>query len=257
MYNNGHKGKINFNSILEECKKRFVPFELEVERTRETKSLIKAIKEIKKTGRNPVISELKYRSPTRENREIGRPEEIALEMINGGTCAISVLTEPEFFGGSLENLKHVKRVVTVPILRKDFIFHPTQIPESYYYGADSVLLISSFFNTRRLQEMIQLSREFGMEALVEVHSNLDIEKATAARARLFAVNNRDKDTLEIDLRRTERMAPLIEGTIVSASGIETPEQLKNVLKYADAALIGSSIMGSSNIASTVKGFVEA
>jgi indole-3-glycerol phosphate synthase len=257
MYKNEHKGKINFNSILEACKKRYVPFDTGGDKKRKPLSLIKAIEQAKKKGRNPVISEVKYRSPTKENREIGRPEEIALEMIKGRACAISVLTEPEFFGGSLDALKQVKSVATVPILRKDFIFHPTQIPESYYYGADSVLLISSFFNTGGLREMIQLSREFGMEPLVEVHSPDGIDKATTAGAALYAVNNRDKDTLEIDLRRTELMASLIKGIVVSASGIETLEQLKGVLKHADAALIGSSIMGSADIASKVKGFVEA
>jgi indole-3-glycerol phosphate synthase len=105
--------------------------------------------------------------------------------------------------------------------------------------------------------MIDKARAYGMEPLVEVHSNLDIEKAETAGATLYAVNNRDKDTLEIDLHRTKKMGPEIEGIVVSASGIETPEQLKAVLKHTDAALIGSSIMRSDDIASSVKGFVEA
>jgi indole-3-glycerol phosphate synthase len=257
MYKNEHKGKINFNHIMEACKKRYIPFERVVERQRKPLSLVKAIEEAKEKGRNPIISEIKYRSPTKDNRETGRPGEIALEMIKGGACAISVLTEPEFFGGSLENLRRVKSVAAVPVMRKDFVFHPTQIPESYYYGADSILLISSFFSETDLRRMIDDARSYGMDPLVEVHNEQDIAKATSAGAVLYAVNNRDKDTLEIDLNRTGLMAPLIEGIVVSASGLETPESLKRVLNHADAALIGSSIMGSNDITSAVKGFVEA
>jgi indole-3-glycerol phosphate synthase len=253
-----HGSILNFNYILEVCKRRYVPFDKKVEKKREPKSLFSAIREAGNTGKNTVIAEVKYCSPTKTIREADSPEGIALEMIDGGACAISVLTEPEFFGGSLENLQRVKSVSgEVPVLRKDFIFHPTQIPESYYYGADSVLLIASFFATDDLQAMISGSRSFGMEPLVEVHSIGDIQKAQNSGALIYAINNRDKETLEIDLNRTARMAPHIKGTKVSASGIETPSQLKDVLKFSDAALIGSSIMGSEDIASKVAEFVEA
>lgn len=257
MYKNIHGSQINFSSILEDCKKRFKPFGKKVEIDRTPLNLLEAIEKIRVDGaKNAIISEVKHRSPTEENLSGGDSNKIALEMIEGGACAISVLTEEKYFNGSLSNLEQVKKISPVPVLRKDFIFHKTQIPESYYFGADSLLLISSFFTGSELKEMIDLSRKYGMEPLVETHSKEDVFKARNAGARLYAINNRNKDTLEIDLNKTRELAPLVEGTIVSASGIEKPSQLQEVLKHADAALIGSSIMGSADIKTKVQEFVQ-
>ena len=252
-----HQSPINFNTILEACKKRFAPFELEVERNRKPISMITAIKTAHDSGKNPIIAEVKYRSPTNENSKPQTPDVLAQMMEAGGACAISVLTEPEFFGGSLENLSLVKNAVTTPVLRKDFIFHPSQIPESYYYGADSILLITSYFTQPELKQMIKTSRSYGMEPLVEVHSSADIETAAKAGAELYAVNNRDKDTLELNLNRTVEMAPLIDGIVISASGVETPVQLRKVLKHADAALVGTSIMKSPDVELKVRELTHA
>jgi indole-3-glycerol phosphate synthase len=256
MYNYEHQSnKINFDYILQKTKNRYVPFIKKVEKNRKPKSIIKAIEKARKEGRNPVIAEVKYRSPTKQSRINKSPEQIAREMISAGACAISVLTEPEFFGGNLNYLKAVKEISTVPVLRKDFIFHATQIPESYYWGADSILLISSFFSQRELRDMIERSRDFNIEPLVEIHSPADIKRSEEAGARLYAINNRDKDTLKIDLKRTKTMAPSINGIKVSASGISSKSDLKSVLKYSDAALIGGAIMNSENIRSKVEELV--
>jgi indole-3-glycerol phosphate synthase len=257
MYKNRHGSISNFNYILEKCKNRFVPFNKKIYKKRKPMDIISAIRGSKKSGRNAIIAEIKYRSPTMKSGLEENPEDIALEMIKGGACAISVLTEPEFFGGSLEFLKKVKAISTVPVLRKDFIFHPTQILESYYWGSDSILLISSFFKSEDLTDMIEGSRSFGMEPLVEVHNTKDISRASEAGAKLFAINNRDKDTLKVDLSRTAKMAPLIKGVKISASGVKNPAQLKEVLMYTDGALIGGSIMESAEIKSKVAEFVEA
>ncbi len=257
MYNNNHQSKINFNHILSKLKKRFSPFDMKVEVYRKPLSVVDSIKSSKKDGKNPVISEVKFRSPRGKISDLKSPEDVAKKMIEGGACSISVLTEEEFFGGSLESLRKVKSISTLPVLRKDFIFHPSQIPESYYYGADSILLISSFFSENELKSLIESSRNFRMEPLVEVHSPDDIERATNAGSEVFVINNRNKDTLEIDLKRTADMAPLIKGTKISASGIETTSELRWVLKYADAALIGSLIMESPDISRKVKELVEA
>jgi indole-3-glycerol phosphate synthase len=257
MYKHKHGSISNFNFILEKCKERYVPFNKKVDKKRKPGDIVAAIRDSKKSGRNAVIAEIKYRSPTMKTGLEENPEDIALEMVKGGACAISVLTEPEFFGGSLEFLKKVKAISTVPVLRKDFIFHPTQIPESYYWGADSVLLISSFFTLEDLIDMVEDTRSFGMEPLVEVHNTKDIYRAIDAGAKLFAINNRDKDTLKIDLSRTAKMAPIIKGVKISASGIMNPSQLREVLRYTDGALIGSSIMESAEIKSKVAELVEA
>lgn len=258
MYNNKHQSaNINFNTILETCKKDFRPFTKEVEIERETVDIIEAIKRSKENNLRPILTEIKYRSPGFNSQKSESSIAIAREMIKGGSTAISVLTEPRFFGGSLERLKELKETFPhTPLLRKDFLFHPTQVKESYYYGADSILLISSFFEQKKLEEMILLSRHYGMEPLVEVHSPLDIERSIAAGAGFIAINNRDKDTLKIDLTKTEEMTPLItNGVLVSASGIESRKDLDYVLRFAHAALIGTSIMNQEDIQGRVRELV--
>jgi len=257
MYRNMHEGKINFTAILEDCKKRFTPFQKETQLTRVPLQLGEAIRKAAKGGRNPVIAELKYRSPKGVLRKTGSPESLAIEMLKGGACAISVLTEESFFGGSLENLRRLRRIAPVPLLRKDFLFHPTQIPESYHYGADTVLLISTLLSRETLEEMIEKAREYGMEPAVEVHSEEDIAKAEDAGAEIYVVNNRDWETLELELERTARLCPKINGVKISASGMETGEQVRNALKHADAALIGTAIMKAKDIALKVSELVEA
>ncbi len=253
-----HSNSLTFRTILDELKRDYTPFQGEVEKSRTPKSLIDAIEKARTEGRNPVISEVKYSSPTKKKiREGIKVESIVRAMEKGGACAISVLTEEKYFDGKLENLKKARTITDLPLLRKDFIFHPSQIPESYHHGADSLLLIASFYAADKLKKMISESRRFGMEPLVEIHTAEDIETAERAGAKLYAINNRDKDTLKIDLERTSELAPLINGVKVSASGIETAEHLKRVLRYADAALIGSSIMASPDITSKVREFTEA
>lgn len=245
---------MNFADILQARKADYIPFNREVVRDREPLSLMGAIGAAKADGRSPVIAEIKPASPTAGKiRQVDDVGSMALMFKNNGACGISILTEPRFFGGSLENLQRAR--CGLPLLRKDFLFHPSQIKESYACGADTVLLISSFFTAEELAAMIDASRSYGMEPLVEVHGEADIDRSTAAGARLYAINNRDKDTLKIDLTRTERLAPLIDGVKVSASGIETREQLENALKYCDAALIGSSLMKSRDPGKALRSLV--
>jgi indole-3-glycerol phosphate synthase len=243
---------MNFDTILQDAKGRFQGFHEDVETDRKPKDLGEAI--LHANG-NAVITEIKPASPSGKIREIKDPASMAVAMIDGGACAISVLTEEKFFGGSLGNLRVVSEVSSVPVLRKDFIFDESQIDEAYYFGADSVLLIASFFDGSGLGRFIEKSRKLGMEPLVEVHSKEDIEKAEASGARIFAINNRDKDTLKIDLERT-KLIEGVKGVKVSASGINCIDDLKFVLQYCDAALIGTEIMKAENIKEKVKEFVH-
>lgn len=247
---------MNFDEIMQDCKSRYRGFEKTVKKDREPRSFEAAISEKADLGLNPMICEIKYSSPSGTVREFTEPERIAKEMLEGGACALSVLTEERYFGGKLEYLGRVSRVSNAPVLRKDFIFDETQIAESYYHGADSLLLISSFFSVEELRKMILKSREFGMEPLVEVHSPADIETAESADAKIYVINNRDKDTLKVDITRS-RLAENIDGVKVGASGISDAESLKFVLKYCDAALVGTAIMRSSSIAEAVRRFVHA
>jgi len=222
---------------------------------RQPRSLIDHIMATKKKRLNPVIAEIKPASPTAGKfREAVDVAGTAAAFRDNGACGISVLTEPRFFGGSLDNLLMADQ--GLPILRKDFLFHPSQIKESYAFGADSVLLISSFFDRTSLREMLRESRDLGMEPLVEVHGKDDIERSRSAGALLYAINNRDKDTLKVDRKRTEKLAPFIDGIKVSASGIETPDQLKEALEYCDAALIGSALMKSADPGAMLRSLVQ-
>ena len=197
----------------------YTPFEGAVTLDRQPKSLLSAISDAARDGRNPVLAEIKPASPTAGKLREVDPAQLAECYAQNGACAISVLTEPRFFGGSLQHMKSASG--RLPVLRKDFLFDPAQIREAYFYGADSVLLISSFFSADSLSGMIGEARRLGMEPLVEVHGPEDVERSGSAGAKLYAINNRDKNTLKIDLGRTERLASRINGVRVSASGIET------------------------------------
>jgi indole-3-glycerol phosphate synthase len=243
---------MDFDTILEDVKSRFKGFHTDFEMDRKPRDLGEAILHAKEIA---VISEIKPSSPSGKIRDVEDPANVAVRMIDGGACAISVLTEERYFGGSLENLRAVSGVSSVPVLRKDFIFDESQIDEAYYYGADSLLLIASFFTERRLKQFIEKSRKMGMEPLVEIHSKEDIKKAEAANARIFEINNRDKNTLKVDLNRT-KLIEGVDGVKVSASGIKSITDLKFVLKYCDAALIGTEIMKAENIEEKVREFVR-
>jgi indole-3-glycerol phosphate synthase len=246
---------MDFDTILGDCKSRYKRFDREIEIKRKPKGFDKVISERLEEGLNPIITEIKFSSPSGKIRDITDPKDIAREMIKEGACGISVLTEEKYFDGSLKNLREVSKVSSIPVLRKDFIFDEAQIYESYYYGADSLLLISGFFNRNDLEAMLEKSREIGIEPLVEIHSLEDIEKAKEARARLYVINNRDKDTLNIDLNRSKIFSGHIDGIKISASGINDLKDLRFVLKYCDAALIGTAIMRASNIGEKVREFV--
>lgn len=244
---------MDFDTILKDVKGRYAGFQKNVSFDRKPRSLGEAILNAKG---NAIISEIKPASPSGKIRDVEDPASIAEEMMSGGACAISVLTEEKFFGGSLENLRAVSRISSVPVLRKDFIFDESQIDEAYYFGADSVLLIASFFDGGALARFIEKSRKMGMEPLVEVHSKEDIKKAESAGARIFGVNNRDKDTLKIDLERTKLLKG-VRGIKVSASGVKSTGDLEFVLQYCDAALIGTAIMKAGDVKEKVREFVHA
>jgi indole-3-glycerol phosphate synthase len=223
---------MNFHTILEDCRKDYVPFDRDVSCKRRPKDF-------------------------KDARDVHDPGAIAREMVAGGACGISVLTEERYFKGSLDNLEKVARMVDVPVLRKDFIFDIAQVKEAYHYGADSILLISSFFESEGLEAMIEECRRYGMEPLVEIHSLEDGKTATEAGAEIFMVNNRDKDTLELDLERSRTLSEGLDGTIIGASGISNVIDMKYVLKYCDAVLVGTSIMASANIKDAVEVLVNA
>lgn len=174
---------------------------------------------------------------------------IAKEYEEAGAACISVLTEPEFFLGSDEYLKEIRKEVRLPILRKDFILEEYQIYQSKILGADCVLLICSLLAEKQLDEYIRLCDCLGMSALVEAHDEAEICSAVNAGARIIGVNNRDLKTFTIDVHNSERLRKLVPENIlfVAESGIKTAEDI-DVLRNAkvNGVLIGETLMKSRN-----------
>jgi indole-3-glycerol phosphate synthase len=206
----------------------------------ESRSLGTAIRETNAAGEVPIVAEIKPTSPTTEGHRDDDPVEVAEAMVDGGATALSVLTEPDYFGGSLGTLSRVRDAVTVPVLRKDFILEEPQLDA---VEADAVLLIGRFLDD--LGPMVEAARSRGFEPLVEVHSEAEIESALDAGASLIGINNRDLARLEVDLGTFERLAPEVpsERTLIAESGIQGPADVRRMRRAgADALLVGSALM---------------
>ncbi len=195
-----------------------------------------------------VIAELKPASPSRgvlrENFDapaLGR----ALE--SSGAVALSVLTEEEFFNGSLKNLRDARKTTKLPVLRKDFIFDPWQVWETRANDADSFLLIVAALTDGLLRDLLALGRELGMEPLVEVHTMDELSRALAAQGRIIGVNNRDLKTLDVNVDTSFALIEQIpdECIAVSESGLRTHNDLRRRMEAGfDAFLIGEQLMQS-------------
>jgi indole-3-glycerol phosphate synthase len=197
-----------------------------------------------------VLAELKPASPSRGVlRDPFDPVALAQELAAAGAAALSVLTEPEFFSGSLKNLRDARKEIALPVLRKDFIFDPWQVWEARANDADSFLLIVAALDDTLLGELIALGREMKMEALVEVHTDAELDRALRAGARIIGVNNRDLKTLSV---RTETSFELIaripdECIAVSESGLRTHGDLTRLRDAGfDAFLIGEHLMQAAD-----------
>lgn len=206
-----------------------------------------------------VIAEIKQASPSAgQIREVVEPAEIARQYVAGGARAISVVTDRHFFGGSPEHLKTVRAAVSVPVLRKDFILEAYQVHESRVLGADAVLLIAALLDQASLRELLVLAASLAMEALVEVHTEGEVEQALAADADLIGINNRDLRTFEVDLDTTARLRTRIPPgvLVVSESGISTPADVARVRPYADAILVGTTLMASDDPAAMIRALLN-
>lgn len=193
-----------------------------------------------------IIAEVKCASPSRGLiRENCNPVEIAKEYAGYGASAVSVLTEERFFQGSLAHLEQIRRVVSVPLLRKDFMIDPYQLTEARSYGADAVLFIAALLEPSLLQELREQATALSLDALVEVHTEEELSAAVKARAEMVGINNRDLKTFEVSLATTEKLAPLVPpGTLaVCESGIDSVDQIRHVETLGiHVFLIGEALM---------------
>jgi indole-3-glycerol phosphate synthase len=227
------------------------------------RSLVKAIQESRKT---PVITEIKYASPSagkiRESRD---PLQIAKDMLNGGACGISVLTDPENFDGNLDTLVTISRDTRAPTIMKDIIVSPKQLQAGARAGAVAAVLISEIFSRKLsnvgLYSIILEASRLGLEVLVEANSAGEFESLRKFRPDLYGINNRNLSTFQLDLSTTEKILAengTMDRPIVSESGIESANDIRR-LKAAGARafLVGTSIMKSSNIEDKVRELVDA
>ncbi len=217
----------------------------EAERPRKKTAFIERLAGPGPLGIN-IIAEIKRASPSKGKiRENIDPAEYALKYELGGAAAISVLTDKNFFGGSVEDLRKVKLAVTLPVLRKDFLISSYQVYESAAIGADAVLLIVRALSPELLRDLIALCAVIGLDALVEAHDEREYEMAAKAGARLIGINNRDLKTFETDISTTVHIAARIAPgeVLVAESGIGARSDIKRLL---DAGvwnfLIGESVM---------------
>jgi len=197
-----------------------------------------------------VIAEVKKGSPSKGIISPDfNPTAIASSYEKGGADAVSVLTDEKFFYGSLDYIPLVRQEIQLPVIRKDFIIHELQIEEAGNYGADAILLIAAILDQNQIRDYLQMSTELGMDALVEVHDEKELEKSLIAGSRLIGINNRDLRDFTVDLKTTIRLRREIPDSIpvVSESGIKSREDMKMLEDESiAAALIGETFMRSGD-----------
>ncbi len=213
---------------------------------------------LKSTKENPyrIIAEIKKASPSKGViRKDFDPMAIGQAYENGGADALSILTEPHWFKGDIEYLGMVRRYVSIPILRKDFIVDRYQILEALVFGADYILLIAKALSRKELKELIEYARHLGLEVLVEIHDKTDLVKAIFAGANIIGINHRNLETFEMDMQLSHKLIPLIPNSkiIVAESGINDHETVVELSKAgADAFLVGEHFMRQGDIASALQ-----
>ena len=228
------------------------------------KSEIDLIESIRQNKHASLITEVKFSSPSLGKiRQKSDPTQIADAMVQGGAKALSVLTQPYLFEGSPNYFMQIRKQVKIPMLMKDIIVDKVQIDAAKKIGADYMLLIQSLFDLgllKEIDEFIDYGHKQGLKVLVEAHTKSEFANSLSTKADLVGINNRNLDTLKIDINTTKT---LLEGfdqnrIIVSESGIETPSDIQFLKKCgAGAFLIGSSIMKSENIKENVRSLVNA
>ena len=195
-----------------------------------------------------LIGEIKKASPSSGLiREDFSPVELAQCYLENGARALSVLTEEKFFQGKLDYLLEIRAKIKLPLLRKDFIIDEYQIFESRLFGADAILLIVSILSDEKINKLFHSTRELGMDAILEIHSEEEWRRISFLPAKLIGINNRNLRSLTIDLSTTIKLAPLIpkNQVLISESGIKTRKGVLNLEKAGvKGILVGEAVMGS-------------
>ncbi len=203
-----------------------------------------------------LIAEIKHASPSKGILiEDFQPARLARQYAEGGASALSVLTDRDFFMGSLGDLQAARQAVDLPILRKDFIIDERQIAEARAYGADAILLIAAILDDAKLRSLHSAATAHGLAALVEVHTHAELERALHLGVPLIGINNRDLHTFKVDLNVFRSLAPQVppDVTLVAESGIYTPEDVADMAAHgAHAILVGESLVRAADITAQVR-----
>ena len=207
-------------------------------------------------GNTKLIAEVKKASPSRGLLcPDFNPVELAKTYAHAGASAISVLTEANYFQGSIEHLAAIREEVKLPLLRKDFIFDQYQIYESGAYSADALLLIVAILSQEQLEELLSLSHSLGLSCLVEVHNEAEVEMALLSGAEIIGINNRDLNTFTVDINTTHRLRPLVTGEriVVSESGIRSREDVERLKEWGvNAVLVGEALVTAGDIPTMIR-----
>ena len=229
-----------------------------------TKSEKNIIEQIKNNKHASLITEIKFSSPSLGNiREISDPVSIAKQMVDGGAVGLSVLTQPYLFNGAPEYFANIRKHVQVPLLMKDIVIDKVQIDTAEKLGADVILLIQAIFDKKfasDIDEFISHAHKKNLLVLLESHTQKEFSDSSKTQADILGINNRNLDTLEIDLDTTQSILKDRDEKriIISESGIESVRDVQFLHKCgADAFLVGSSVMKSKDIKGLVKELVLA
>ena len=203
-----------------------------------------------------LIAEVKRASPSRGVLcPDFNPVELAKNYAQGGAAAISVLTESNYFEGGLDHLAAIRKEISLPLLRKDFIFDPYQVYESSAYGADALLLIVAVLSQEQFEELLSLSHRLGLRCLVEVHNEGEVERALLSQAEIIGINNRDLNTFTVDINITRRLRPLIprQRIVVSESGITSRSDVERLEGWGvNAVLVGEALVTANDTLTKVR-----
>ncbi len=216
----------------------------------ERRGFLKKLTEVDKNKFN-LIAEIKKSSPSKgEICKKFNLNKIAIDYAKAGASCLSILTEKNYFQGDINYISRVKKIIDIPILRKDFILDEWQIYESYFFGADCILLILAILEDKKAKRFYEISKKLNLDVIVEVHDEIELKRAINLNVECIGINNRNLKTLKIDLDTFKRLSKKIPKGIIKIceSGLKTNKQLRNFTNMgADGFLIGEYLMASENL----------